>query len=322
MFYATCLILCLLRLNCQAGSKELVLPEIIRNLNMPQEHKDFSSISPSAKSLLMMKGYTHIPYAKQTAALIEGTEIFDLSFDNKDFWFWIRVMHFESRYWSIDQLLKKTDSKQILELSSGYSLRGLDLCAKDENIHYIDTDLPEVVGVKQEMISKLELAEDAKGTFELLPLNVMDEPAFGDVVSRFDESAVTIVNEGLLMYLNTDEKKQLCRTIHKTLKQHGGCWITADVYVKRPAEMTAGLPQSKGEANFFQQHKIEDNKFESYEAAQLFFKEQGFELVREAVPNYQELSVLPHLMKTMPEALRNSKEPPPKIQSTWMLKAV
>src|ERR1700733_498044 len=102
---------------------------------MSQELKDFSSISPSAKSLLMMKGYTNIPYAKQTAALMQGAEIFDLSFDDKDFWFWVRVMHFESRYWSIDQLLQQTDSKNILELSSGYSLRGLDLCVKDESIH-------------------------------------------------------------------------------------------------------------------------------------------------------------------------------------------
>ncbi len=269
-----------------------------------------------------MKGYTNIPYAKQTAALMEGAEIFDLNFDDKDFWFWVRVMHFESRYWSIDQLLKKTDSKQILELSSGYSLRGLDLCAKDESTHYIDTDLPEVVTVKQDMISKLALAKDAKGAFELLPLNVMDEAAFGNVVSRFGDGPITIVNEGLLMYLNTGEKIQLCRTVHKTLQQHGGCWITADVYVKRPAEMTVALPQSKSETNFFQQHNIEENKFESYEAAQLFFKEQGFELVHEAVPNYQELSVLPHLMKAIPEAVRNSKEPPPKIQTTWMLRAV
>lgn len=289
---------------------------------MPPEQKDFSSISPSAKSLLMMKGYTNIPYAKETAALMEGAEIFDLNFDDKDFWFWIRVMHFESRYWSIDQLLKNTDSKQILELSSGYSLRGLNLCAKDESIHYIDTDLSDVVMVKQDMISKLALAKDAKGKFELLPLNVIDEAAFSHVIDRFGNGPITIVNEGLLMYLNIDEKRQLCRTIHKTLQQHGGCWITADVYVKRPAEMTASLPQSKSETNFFQQHHIEENKFESYEAAQLFFKEQGFELVHEAVPNYQELSVLPHLIKAMPEAVRNSKEPPPKIQATWILRAI
>src|SRR5690606_9169317 len=130
------------------------------------EQKDYSSISPSAKSLLMMKGYTNIPYAKETAALMEGKEVFDLDFNDKDFWFWIRVMHFESRYWSIDQLLKQTNSKNILELSSGYSLRGLDLCVKNNNIHYIDTDLPEVIAVKQNMINQLQLDKNVKGNFE------------------------------------------------------------------------------------------------------------------------------------------------------------
>ena len=292
-----------------------------KHSTMSQTEKDFTSVSPSAKSLLLMKGYTNIPYAKQTAALMQGPEVFDLSFDDKDFWFWIRVMHFENRYWTIDQLLKDTDSKNVMELSSGYSLRGLEMCTK-EDIHYIDTDLPEVIATKQGMIYKLELGKELKGKLELLPLNALDEIAFNDVVSRFGDGALTIVNEGLLMYLNLDEKKQLCKIIHNILKQRGGNWITADVYVKRTEEERVNLPQSKGEAAFFEQHNIEENKFDSYESAEAFFKEQGFELVKEAVPNYQELSVVPHLMKVMPPEMRDSKSPPPKIQATWMLKAI
>lgn len=286
---------------------------------MSQMKRDYSSVSPSAKSLLLMKGYTNIPYAKQTAALMQGPEVFNLSFDDKDFWFWIRVMHFENRYWTIDQLLRETDNKNILELSSGYSLRSLDLCEK-RNVHCIDTDLPEVIATKREMISELGLGKDLKGKLELLPLNAMDNNAFNNLVNRFDEGPLTIVNEGLLMYLNTDEKKQLCKTIYNILKQRGGCWITADVYVKRDQEAMANIPQSKQEAAFFEQHHIEENKFDSYEIAEDFFKQQGFQLVKEAVPDYQALSVISHLQKVMPEEVRNSKTPPPKIQATWMLK--
>jgi O-methyltransferase involved in polyketide biosynthesis len=289
---------------------------------MSQAEKDFSSISPSAKSLLLAKGVTDIPYARQAAALVQGPEIFELSFDENDFWFWVRVMHFESRYYSIDQLLGQTDNTNILELSSGYSFRGLDLCIKNENIHYIDTDLPGIVAVKQNMISRLQLSEQMKGAFELLPLDVMDEPAFTDITKRFNDKPLTIVNEGLLMYLNMEEKKQLCNTIHRMLKQRGGCWITADIYTKRSEEMRSALPQSKGETNFFEQHKIEENKFDNYEVALAFFKEQGFEVVKEAVPDYQHLSVMPHLLKVLPEEVRNSKEPPPTIQKTWMLHAI
>jgi hypothetical protein len=117
-----------------------------------------------------------------------------------------------------------------------------------------------------------------------------------------------------------EEKKRLCQTIRSVLKQRGGCWITADIYVKRSNDMRATLPQSKSEATFFEQHQIEENKFDNYEAAKQFFEEQGFELVKEAVPDYESLSVMPNLMKVLPEEVRNSKEPPPKVQATWMLK--
>lgn len=296
-------------------------PHYYKQDHMEQEQRNYNSISPSAKSLLLMKGYTNIPYAKQTAALMKGPEIFDLRFDEKDFWFWIRVMHFENRYWTIDQLLRQTGNINILELSSGYSFRGLDLCTKNEDIHYIDTDLPEVVNNKQDMISQLQLDKEIKGKFELLPLNAMDEQAFNDVIKKFEGAAFTIVNEGLLMYLDTEEKKRLCKIIRNVLPKES-FWITADVYVKRPENMRASLPQSKSEAAFFEKHNIEENKFESYDDAKAFFKEQGFEFVKEAVPDYQSLSVLPLLMKVLPEEARNSKEPPPKIQATWMLKPI
>lgn len=269
-----------------------------------------------------MKGYTNIPYAREVAALMQGPEVFGLDFDHKDFWFWIRVMHFESRYWSIDQLMKQTDNTNILELSSGYSLRGLDLCKKDGHIHYIDTDLPEVIATKQRMIDQLQLADDLKGKFELQPLNAMNTNEFKQVVSKFGKGPLTIVNEGLLMYLNREEKAHLCKIIHDTLLLTGGCWITADVYVKRTQEALAAMPQSQSEAAFMEQHHIEENKFDGYPEAEAFFRQQGFDLVKEAVPDYQALSVMPHLLKVLPEEVRNSKKPPPKIQATWMLRAV
>lgn len=280
--------------------------------------KDFSSVSPSARSLLLMKAYTDIPFAHEAAKMVQGPEVFGLDFENKDFWFWIRVLHFEARYRSVDQLMAQAMSSNILELSSGYSFRGLDLCRREE-VHYIDTDLPDVVQLKKQMIESLPVAM-LRGHLETLPLNVMDESAFADVVARFAPGPLTIVNEGLLMYLNKDEKKALCSTIRKVLQARGGCWITADIYVQRSEQMQASLPQSNQESAFFEQHRIEENKFASYEAAEAFFKEQGFHLVREADVNIRELSVVPHLMNVMPDEVRNSTEPPPKVQATWMLR--
>ncbi|NDC41313.1 MAG: hypothetical protein EBZ77_07160 [Chitinophagia bacterium] len=150
----------------------------------------------------------------------------------------------------------------------------------------------------------------------------MDSDQFRSVTTRFGQLPLTVVNEGLLMYLNHYEKAQLCQNIHAALRDTGGYWITADVYVQRSDNMRAALPQSEQETAFFAQHHIEENKFESYPAAEAFFMEQGFELVKEAVTDYAALSVLPQLLEAMPEAVRNSTEPPPKIQATWMLRAI
>jgi O-methyltransferase involved in polyketide biosynthesis len=289
---------------------------------MNPQPKDYSSISPSAKSLLLLKGYTGIPYAKETAALMQGAEVFDLDFGTKDFWFWLRVMHFELRYQSIDQLLRQAGNKNLLELSSGYSFRGLALCTADRSIHYIDTDLPEVVATKQNMMARLPIGQAPTQHLELLPLNALDEQALRSVVERFGAGPLSIVNEGLLMYLTLEEKQRLCRAIHAVLMQRGGCWITADIYVKRPADIRENLPQSAGERRFFEQHHIEENKFDSYDAARSFFAAQGFEVVAEAVPDYESLTALPQLLQALPEAARNRQEPPPKVQATWMLRAV
>jgi O-methyltransferase involved in polyketide biosynthesis len=283
------------------------------------EPKDYTSISPSAKSLLLMKSYTNIPYAKEVAALMQGPEVFGLDFENKDLFFWIRVMHFESRYWSIDQLLQGVEHKNILELSSGYSLRGLDMCNK-EAVHYIDTDLPEVITVKQQMMEQLKLGNGLKGRLDLLPLNALDRHAFNTITNQFAEGPVTVVNEGLLMYLSTDEKKQLCKTVHDLLKKRGGYWITADIYAKLAPEIRDAMPKSSSEAAFHEQHRIEENKFDSYEAAEAFFNEQGFELVKKASIDVKTLSVIPHLLKVLPPEARDGKREPPKIQETWLLR--
>jgi O-Methyltransferase involved in polyketide biosynthesis len=283
-----------------------------------KQDRNYSSISPSARSLLLMKGYTNIPFAQQTAALMQGPEAFDLSFDEKDFGFWIRVMHFESRYWSIDQLLKQVPNTNIMELSSGYALRGLHMCMR-EAVHYIDTDLPEVIATKKQLIEQLRLGGQLKGRFEMAPLNAMDAAAFNEVAGHFADGPVTVVNEGLLMYLNREEKSHLCRTIHNLLQARGGCWITADVYIKRTEEMQRAIIQSKREAAFFQEHKIEENKFDNFEEARVFFEEQGFKVIKEAEPNLKELSVMPRLLETMPQELKENRKPPPKLQATWML---
>lgn len=237
----------------------------------PSTERNYNSISPSAKWVLMMKGHTAIPYARQTAELIQYPEKFVVDFQKADTGFWARTAHFEHRYLSIDQLLSDDPVHNIMELSSGYSFRGLDLSLK-KDVHYIDTDLPDMIERKKELIKGLEDNEKhRKGKLELLALNALDETRFKEIVQHFEKGPLAIVNEGLLIYLSTEEKEKLCKVIHGVLEQRGGYWITADIYLKVSNSQVADPGLDERTKRFFEEHNVEANRFESFEKAEAFF---------------------------------------------------
>ena len=257
---------------------------------------DYSAISPSAYALLMMKGHTNIPFAREAATLLEnagkGQDLFTSDFGLGSANYWLTVMHFESRYWSIDQLLDDQPYTNILELSSGFSFRGLALSRKQQ-VFYIDTDLEGVIAGKQRFVDALGAGE-ALGHYELQPLNVLDPAAFKNIIARFPPGPIAIVNEGLLVYLDQQEKELLCQNIREALLNRGGCWITADVYLQKQAGDPSPV-QSESSRQWHEQHKIEEKKFISFQEAQSFFQRMGFSLDKEARPNYDRLSALTRL---------------------------
>ena len=285
-------------------------------------NRDYSSISPSAKSLLLAKSLTNIPFVADAVKLIYGNDALEKS-HHKDFdeVFLKRLVHFESRYLSLDSLLFASGSLNIIEISSGYSFRGLDLVLRHPTIYYLDTDLQGVIDIKKDLVDRLIVEEklQLKGKLKTEALNALDGDAFSNAINQIPLGPISIINEGLLVYLNHEEKISLCKTIHKSLKQRGGYWITADVYVKRPAP--------KNETNdhfsqFLEAHQVEDNKFESFEQAEHFFLEQGFKLITKATSVWHQLSSLKYIDT---ESLKKMKEQANKIgriRETWVLKAI
>jgi len=279
--------------------------------------RDYSTISPTAKSLLLLKGSTNIPFVKEAAQLMLAPQPYEPDLSTKDLSFWGRLLHFEDRYWSIDQLLADLPIKNILELSSGFSFRGLKTVAQP-GYHYIDTDLPEVVAIKKDFVAAFP-GKQIVSVLELLPLNALDEAAFRETVDRFPSGEIVIVNEGLLMYLDEQEKQQLCHLIHRVLMERGGYWITADIYVKWD-EGKAGLERGAEWEAFYAQHRIHENKFDSFDAAKLFFTKMGFQIDKEAVREHEKLTALPRLMENATEVQLKRMRQAGRTRITWRLK--
>jgi len=281
--------------------------------------RNYNTISPSAKSLLLLKGYTDIPFARAAAALISLPEKYEHDFGKKDFAFWARALHFENRYRSINQLLAGLKITNILELSSGFSFRGL-AAIQDNAVHYIDTDLPDLINTKQSFIADLQdKTTQPKGRLELIALNALDKQEFKKVIYHFPAGEITIVNEGLLVYLDTGEKKKLCAIIRDTLRERGGYWITADIYIK-PTTDTPSLKMNDKLERFFEEQHIRENMFESFESAEAFFMEEGFVIDKEAEPEYANAGSLKYLRESASEDQLKLMNKGGRIQTTWRLK--
>jgi len=310
--------------------------------------RDFSTISPSAYALLLMKGLTPIPYARQAADLLLASRpnLADpIAAEHRPPLFWARLLHFENRYWNIDQLMQSLDIPNILELSSGFSFRGLAL-SRQKPVYYIDTDLPELIATKQQFVDALtrepQSPPDAStpspdptatppenlngdpsaatpGHYELLPLNVLDVPAFHAIAARFPPGPLLILNEGLLVYLDQAEKEALCHTIRSILQRRGGHWITGDIYIQKELDPTL-IDRQDSFHQFLQQHNIEEKKFPDFESAAEFFTRMGFIVDREATMDTSRLTALPRLIASMPPETQKKLSQTPKMHATWRLR--
>ncbi|BAV08349.1 Leucine carboxyl methyltransferase [Filimonas lacunae] len=283
--------------------------------------RDYSTISPSARALLLMKGHTDVPFAREAASLLLYPNRFEPDYANPDFKFWARVLHFEKRYKNINQLLWETSVHNILEICSGFSFRGLEALQKP-GIHYIDTDLPGIITLKKSLIPALQTTSPAPGSrLEIVSMNALDQQQVQYTSSHFHTGPVNFVNEGLLMYLDNHEKEHLCQIIRSILQKRGGYWITGDIYIKNKHERVSKQLDDQLN-NFFEEHRITEKMFDSFEEAELFFNKVGFEIDKEARTDISQLSSMPWLQQHATEAQLLKLQKAGRLQTTWRLKPI
>jgi len=241
--------------------------------------RDYGAISPSALSLLLMKSKSSVAFAKQAAALLWGDSApEDLADALAVAGAPQRLRHFESRYFSLDRLLEEAGLPRVLEVAAGLSFRGLELARTRADTFYIDTDLADLARVKADLVTRLHPAP-LLGTLQVQALNVLDAEAFRATVEAFPAGPLAIANEGLLVYFDLEEKQRFAANVRAALQRRGGVWLTADVYIRHPlgAAPTVGYGRSR---QFLDQHRVEENKFASWQAAADFFTQNGFNVVK------------------------------------------
>ena len=90
---------------------------------------------------------------------------------------------------------------------------------------------------------------------------------------------ITVIHEGLLQFLTMSERKQFAGNIRSLLKVFGGAWITSDVVIRESFERF--YPETEQASTLkrvteLTGRSIAEDAFIDWEAANSFFKEEGF----------------------------------------------
>lgn len=121
----------------------------------------------------------------------------------------------------------------VLEIASGLSARGLEFSEKGH--FYIETDLPDMIRTKEQAVKKIREKKGIKdnGNHLFYPMDACNPEEVAKAGERYNEywkNPLVIVDGGICMYLNDDEKKTFRDNIRGLLDSYSpnGRWVTPD----------------------------------------------------------------------------------------------
>jgi O-methyltransferase involved in polyketide biosynthesis len=254
--------------------------------------REFKKISPTAFNQAYMRTFYGIPYAKEMAKLVNAEEerikLCGMKL-HKDL---EGVPRFEARYKGgeavLDRFIEKHPNTQVLELGAGLSLHGLTLAKKYPGIIYIETDLSDMIHLKEAVIRKL--TADPLDNLRFATANALDAQALGQALGATTTKRPLVVYcEGFIAYLSLEEKQKLAEIIKKLLVDYGGAWITPDLSesIDRRAyqiSFMAGFREQLKHIEAKVGQKYDDYTFQNEVDADVFFKRNKFVIEKFSQP--------------------------------------
>ncbi len=199
-----------------------------------QPPADLRRIGVTAKIAAYYRQFSDIAFAGEVARCIGADDAFEnilrehgLERDKLTFY----APMFEARYKSINQLIGRSGCSQVLELASGYSLRGLDL-TQSSAVRYVEADLPDVVATKLALLDDLRLHHGIPPTprHVVTVADALELEAVRTATAGLDDALpLLVLCEGLIGYLTREETEHLASNVRVVLGTFaGGGWICPD----------------------------------------------------------------------------------------------
>lgn len=250
------------------------------------QRSEYEKISSTALGVAYCRSLTDIPFSKEIFAelsKISGAEAHAKQFEG------MRALTpmFEARFKLTNRLLEEQGLQQALELASGFSPRAFSFEGT-----LVEVDLPGIIAIKRSIADAI--GNHPNVFFE--EGNVLEKKVLDIACAHFASEPVAVINEGLLRYLNFDEKATIARNALDILKAHGGAWITPDITVlrERPTDEIRDITTNVGASIG---RNLKEQAFLSEEDAVTFFTALGFSVERRSFREVEDELVS---LKTLP----------------------
>jgi O-methyltransferase involved in polyketide biosynthesis len=243
----------------------------------------YEKISPTAKFVAYLRTFTDIPFAKEIADESGAERAYQqLAGESKESL--IRLSpYWEARYKVTDRIITQRGITQILEVAAGLSPRGLAMTEKPDVV-YVVTDLPEILdqakAIAEAILARLN---SSRPNLHFETANALSRESLLRASMVFvSDRPVAIVTEGLLPYLNREEKTVLARNIHEILSRYPGVWIASDVHTRQYWEATLRLDEKRRERHnriaSSTGSDLESNLFADEDDLRTYFDKAGFRI--------------------------------------------
>ncbi len=240
---------------------------------------DFNKISPTALLVAYARQFSNIPYTKEVAELTDAAATVKQFGERQQEQPIVAAALIEARYKVIEQVMARFNGMQILELASGLLPRGM-IRSQNPDITFIESDLSGMIHRKEQLVQQLI---GDRSNLHFLEIDATSRPNPLPLIGYFhSEKTVTILCEGLLMYLTFAEKQQVCANVREMLQTYGGVWITSDFTTQSGSgqmrQNDPAMHQVYQNISRLTGRSFTENQFDNLEHAKQFALEQGFQV--------------------------------------------
>lgn len=177
----------------------------------------------------------------------------------------------EARTRLLDRLVGEENVEQVIELAAGFSPRARTMLNGGTAVRtYVEVELSGVASIREGQMRNVS-------GFHLVAGDVTEKSDLNKALEFVDSNPVALINEGLLRYLNFDQKRIVASWAHEMLTRYGGVWVTSDIsQLSVICEEQTDLNEYKVNFRNATGHELENVVFEDIEHARKFFSNIGF----------------------------------------------